>query len=99
MSVTFTSRNKMKPKTAEAMSQLLCEIRKALPLDRSDILLCRRVCIGCPKKLIQYLRREVEDWEWALAQGDQPSLGDISSLAKTSRKIYKALEKNGLVAS
>ena len=87
----------MKPKTSKAMASLLCQIRQSMPLDHSDIHLCRKSCNGCPKKLVQFIRGEVEHWEWALSQGEVPRLGDVGKLATTSQKIYKALLKNGVV--
>ena len=45
---------------------------------------------------MEYLESELTGWESALQAGEQPSLGDINQLAKTSRKIYRVLQKNGL---
>lgn len=81
------------------MQQLISQIRASLPFDQPAVLLCQQHCVGCPKKLMEYLEGEVTGWESALAAGDVPTLGDIDQLARTSRKIYAVLQKNGLVGS
>lgn len=40
---------------------------------------------------------EITEWENRLENGETPDLNDIKNLAKTSRKIYKILEKNNLI--
>ena len=40
---------------------------------------------------------ELEEWEAKLANEEHPNLGDIHALAKTSKKIYAVLKKNGLI--
>jgi|GEM_PF-105706 len=85
-----------KPDRVLAMQQLIDDIRKALPFDEPYAMLCQKQCVGCPKKLMEFLESELEGWEGTLAGGDEPSLGDINRLAKTSRKIHRVLEKNGL---
>ncbi len=61
--------------------------------------LCTGTCIGCPKKLLEYLSFEAESWEHRLNDGDVPNFGEVKSFAKTSSKIYRALELNGLIAT
>ena len=85
-----------KPGRQQAMQQLISDIRRAMPLDEPYALLCQKQCVGCPKKLMEYLESELTGWESALQAGEQPSLGDVNQLAKTSRKIYRVLQKNGL---
>lgn len=87
----------MKPNTTEAMSELIVQVRTAMPFDLPEGQICSGICRGCAKKLLNFLDTELEDWECRLDQGEQPNLGDLSQLAKRSRKIYSAMEKNGLV--
>lgn len=87
----------MKPQTPEAMGQLIRQVRQALPFEQSELYLCNGICKGCSLKLLDYLDMELMDWEARLQQGEKPNLGDIQRLAKTSRKVYRVLDKNGLV--
>ena len=86
-----------KPDRREAMQILLNDIRQSLPFDQPETYLCQKECIGCPKKLMEYLENELLNWQEILDDGGQPSLGAISRLANTGRKIHLVLEKNGLV--
>jgi hypothetical protein len=87
----------LKPKAPEAMEQLIGQIKEAIPFGMPEAEICARDCFGCPKKLLEYLDTELEFWESELASGETPTLGDIDRLAKSSKKIYKALKKNDLV--
>jgi len=87
----------MKPAPITAMENLIGQIKAAMPFGMPEAELCSGECIGCPKKLLEYLDTEVEYWESKLTDGEQPTLGDISRLAKCSKKIYAALGKNKLV--
>lgn len=87
----------MKPNTRTAMSQLIAQIRIAIPFDTPLSRLCDGPCTGCSKKLLEFLDSELEDWEYKLEAGELPSLGDIHALAKTSKKVYGVLKKNGLI--
>lgn len=84
------------PSTPEAMQALMAQIRTHLPVEQPDAYLCRAHCVGCPKKLMEYLETELLDWEAALERGETPTLGDINKLAKSSRKIHTVMVKNGL---
>jgi hypothetical protein len=88
----------MKPDTVTAMQQLIAEIRRRIPLDALAVEVCADSCDGCSLKLLEYLKTEVENWEWRLAQGDAPRFGDLDRLARSARKIHAALSKNGLLA-
>ncbi len=79
------------------MADLIGQIKEAIPFDVPEADMCSGDCIGCPKKLLEFLDTEIEFCEFKLADGEQPSLGEIDRLAKCSKKIYKALEKNKLV--
>ncbi len=46
---------------------------------------------------MEYLDSELEDWEYKLDNDEQPNLGEVHKLGKTSQKIYTALKKNNLI--
>lgn len=87
----------MKPDTTTAMHQLIAEVRAVMPFDRPEAQLCSADCTGCSQKLLGFLNGELEDWERRLDAGERPNFGDLDRLAKTSRRIYRVLERNGLV--
>lgn len=86
-----------KPNTSDAMRYLIQEVRTALPLDLSPPEVCTDECRGCSIKLLEYIAMELESWECRLDDGDIPNFGDLKKLARSSNKIYLALQKNGLV--
>ncbi len=79
------------------MQNLVNQIRSAVPFDTPESVLCTGTCHGCAKKLLEFLACELDDWESRLQSGQIPTLGEIDRLAKTSKKIYRALQKNNLV--
>jgi len=79
------------------MKDLIAKVRGSIPFDTPMSELCNGPCTGCSKKLLDFLDTEIEEWESNIAAGNQPNLGDIQSLAKTSRKIYAVLKKNGMI--
>jgi hypothetical protein len=87
-----------KPSTSIAMLQLIEEARSQIPFNTPSAELCAGPCRGCPKKLLEFLDSELEDWQELLGQDQQPSLGDVQKLAKRCRKIYRSLEVNGLIS-
>ena len=87
----------MKPDRPTAMKQLIQEVRAAMPFELPEAYICAGVCKGCSLKLLEYLDMELDNWEYKLNEGESPSLGDISRLAKSSKKIYKILVQNELV--
>jgi len=88
----------MKPKTPVAMQQLISQIREALPFDVPESYLCTDDCKGCSLKLLEFLDAELINWEQRLESGEKPTLGDVQYVAKLSRKIYKVLDRNGVIA-
>lgn len=86
----------MKPDTTTAMRNLIQQVRRTVPFDTPDEVLCSGICRGCAKKLLEFLDMELEQWEYRLDDGEAPNLGDIKQLAKRSRKIYSALKREGL---
>jgi hypothetical protein len=89
---------KMKPGRTMAMQQLILQVRTAMPFDLPEANLCSGQCNGCSQKLLDYLDIELEDWEYRLKDGQVPDFGEIQRIAKTSKKIYKILDRNGLIA-
>ena len=87
----------MKPTTREAMRQLIDKIREAIPFDTEQRDVCSSDCHGCSVKLLEYLETELESWEYRLDQNEIPDFRDLSRLEKSGCKIYKALQKNGLI--
>ncbi|WP_426416362.1 hypothetical protein [Aestuariirhabdus sp. LZHN29] len=79
------------------MRALIGDIRRQIPFGLSEAEICSGGCRGCSKKLLEYLDRELEDWEIRLNRGAVPNLGDLRSLANRSRKIHGALARSNLV--
>ena len=87
----------MKPEISTAMQQLIDDTREAFPFGASDAQLCSDHCEGCSKKLLEFLDSELDDWEHKLHDGVKPNFGDIHRMGKICRRVYKVLEKNGLL--
>jgi len=87
----------MKPERSIAMQQLIKQVRVAMPFDLPEANLCSGKCNGCSQKLLDYLDAELEDWELRLKSGEHPDFGEIQRIAKTSKKIYMIMQRNGLV--
>ena len=90
-------RSRVKPDTRTAMHRLIAQIREVMPFDAPEPQRCADSCNGCSVKLLAYLETEIDSWEARLAEGEQPSFGDLSRLARTGRKIHTVLLRNGLV--
>jgi hypothetical protein len=86
-----------KPDSSTAMRMLIAEIRDTLPFDIPETQICTDPCRGCPVKLMDYMRSELEAWEQRLDAGEKPGLGDLSRLEKKGRKVYRMLRENKLV--
>lgn len=86
-----------RPSPRIAMQQLITQVRDTLPFHLPPSELCQHSCTGCPKKLIEFMETELGEQEMRLDAGDAPTLGDINRLARTSRKVYNVMQKNGLV--
>jgi len=86
----------VKPDTITAMRDLIGEIRRAMPFDLPGARVCSGPCEGCSMKLLGFLESELEQWEQRLDQGEIPGLAGLSRLAKTARKVYRVLAKNGV---
>ena len=87
----------MKPDTRTAMRNLIGQIRAAIPFDLPEAQMCSDFCDGCSMKLLEFLESELQDWECRLNEGEQPNFGNLARLANTGKKIFKILERTGLV--
>jgi len=92
----MTDKN-LKPSRTIAMQRLIKQVRIAMPFDLPEASLCSGKCNGCSQKLLDYLDLELQDWETRLHAGEQPDFGEIQRIARTSKKIYKVMQSNGLV--
>jgi hypothetical protein len=79
------------------MRQLIAEVRSAIPFDAPETQVCSGACDSCSLKLLVYLDDRLRDWEARLDAGERPGLKGLSRLARTSRKVYAALARNGIV--
>ena len=80
------------------MQQLIQQVRETLPFGMPESNLCADECKGCSLKLLEFLDMELMDWERRLDKGEVPSLADIQHIAKISQKIYKVLDRNGVLS-
>ncbi|WP_308367318.1 MULTISPECIES: hypothetical protein [unclassified Microbulbifer] len=87
----------MKPNTTAAMRELISQVRSTMPFHLPASQLCAGPCRGCPKKLLEFLDQELEEWETRLDAGEKPTLGDVSRFGKMCRRIHAALASNKLV--
>ncbi len=86
-----------KPDTREAMQGLIREIREVIPFGLSADDICKDECRNCSLKLLEYLATELDSWQYRLDNAEIPDFRDLSKLARSGRKIYSALNKNGLI--
>jgi len=88
----------VKSRTPEAMRELTNTIRQHIPFDEmNEARLCSGLCIGCPKKMLEYIEQEVEYWERNLDNCEIPNLGDVNALSRSSKKIHNMLVKNKII--
>lgn len=83
----------MKPNRQHAMLALVNDIRLRIPFNTPIEALCNGTCRGCSKKLLEHLEMELVNWE---DDAQSATFGDIQKLAKMSKKIATALERNGI---
>jgi hypothetical protein len=86
-----------KPDSTTAMRRLIVQVRDAIPFDMPEAQVCSGRCDGCSLKLLEFLGNELDGWEARLDAGERPGFKELSRLAKTSRKVYSVLARNGLV--
>jgi len=94
---SIDNRQIVKPKTPAAMQQLIQQVRETLPFNMPQAYVCADECKGCSLKLLEFLDLELMDWEDRLQRGEVPGLKDIQHMAKISQRIYKVLDKNGVL--
>lgn len=87
----------LKPNTRIAMQQLIAEINEVMPFGLSEAEICAGKCLGCPKKLLEYISSEVAYYQSQLDNGVLTSLADISNLARIATKVRRSLDRNGLI--
>jgi len=90
----------MKPDTRTAMQNLIDEVRSTIPFDAPEAAICAddSSCQGCSMKLLEYLSMELDSWQHKLDEGEVPNLGDLARFGNTCKKIYKTLDRNGLIS-
>ncbi len=81
------------------MQQMIQNIRQAVPFDTPEADLCAdaKSCQVCSMKLLEFLSMELDKWQQRLDEGYVPDFGDLSMLEKSSRKVYRVLQRNHLV--
>ena len=80
------------------MQQVIAQVRHTLPFDAPKVQVCQGSCNGCSMKLLDYLDDELLGWEQRLDGGERPGLAELSKLMKTSQRVYRVLQKNGLIS-
>jgi len=88
-----------KPDTRTAMQNLIDEVRRTIPFDTPEAVMCAddTSCQGCSLKLLEYLSMELDNWQQKLDDGEVPNFADLAKLGKSSKAVYKTLEKNNLI--
>ena len=88
-----------KPDTRTAMQNLINQVRQTIPFDTPEAVMCAddSSCQGCSLKLLEFLSMELDNWQQKLDDGEVPNFGDLQKLGKSSRAVYRVLEKNGLI--
>jgi len=87
----------MKPDATTAMTLLLKQINDTFPFDKPETEICAGKCIGCPRKVLEYLSMEKDYYQAQLNNDETPLLADISRLALIAKKSYRSLQRNQLV--
>lgn len=87
----------MKPNTSTAMRMLIEQIHDALPFEKPEHEICAGKCVGCPKKMLEYIGSELDHYQCQLDNEETPTLGEISDLARIAKKVHRNMAKNSLV--
>ena len=87
----------MKPNTSIAMQQLITQIQTSLPFDKSEHEICEGKCVGCPKKMLEYIGSELDHYQCQLNNEEIPTLGELSNLARIAKKVHRNMLRNNLV--
>ncbi len=87
----------MKPDTSTAMQILIKEIQTALPFEKPEHEICEGKCVGCPKKMLEYIGSELDHHQCQLDNNEKPTLGELSDLARVAKKVHRNMTRNNLV--
>ncbi len=87
----------MKPDTSTAMQILIKEIKTALPFDKPVHEICEGRCVGCPKKMLEYMGSELDHYQCQLDNYEKPTLSELSDLARVAKKVHRNMARNKLV--
>jgi len=87
----------MKPSTSVAMQVLIEQIQTALPFEKPEYEICAGKCVGCPKKMLEYMGSELDHYQCQLDNAQTPTLGEISDLARIAKKVHRNMARNNLV--
>jgi len=87
----------MKPNTSLAMKMLIKQIQSALPFELPEHAICAGKCVGCPKKMLEYIGGELDHHQCQLDNEETPTLGEISDLARIAKKVHRNMAINSLV--
>ncbi len=79
------------------MRELIARARAEIPFGRPLERICGDDCKACSLKLLEFLGAELDDWEARLDAGERPGLAELSRLARTARKVHRALARNGVI--
>tara|TARA_R110001583_G_scaffold85526_1_gene224040 strand:+ start:598 stop:864 length:267 start_codon:yes stop_codon:yes gene_type:complete len=86
-----------KPNTSTAMKMLIEQIQTALPFEKSEHEICAGKCVGCAKKMLEYIGSELDHYQCQLNNEETPTLGEISNLASIAKKVHRNMVRNSLV--
>jgi len=87
----------MKPNTSMAMKTLIEQIQTALPFEMPELEICAGKCVGCPKKMLEYIGSELDHYQCQLDNEEIPTLAEISDLARIAKKVHRNMARNELV--
>ena len=88
----------MKPTCQVAMQQMIDAIKQRFPFSQPTSFYCSGQCVGCAKKLLQFMEMQLELWQMELDNGEIPDFAELAKRGKQAKKIEAALIKNGLIA-
>jgi len=87
----------MKPTTTTAIKVLIEQAREKIPFGLSFDGNCEGRCDECPEKFMEFLDVNLNDWELRLGKGYIPDLGDVETLARDCKMVYRILQKRELI--
>ncbi len=85
-----------KPDRITAMSRIIEQAKRELPLYESDTFVCgtQGTCIECPKKLLELVDSELVYWQHTIARGITPNFDDIRRFGKLCTNVKRGLARN-----